>query len=1135
MADPRPTGGDALNARAGGLLSYFTRHKTVANLLLFVMLGAGLMAWPNMRAQYFPDVIIDGIDVSVRWDGAGAESVDAGIVQVLGPALQAVDGVTDTSARATEGSARISLEFAPGTNMDRAAEDVQAAIDSAGTLPEDAEDPELRRGGWSDRVTDVVITGPVGVDQLGRFADEMVVRLFQSGVTQATVKGIAAPSTIVEVPSLSLIRYDIGLSDIAARIAEEATGNAVGDVAGTARVRTGAANRSAEAISAIALRSNPDGSTLTIGDVARVTVEGVDRSRAYYVGDNPAVEISVVRSANGDAIGLQDSVERVAAQLQATLPPGTTIDLINARAEEITGRLDLLFKNGLQGLALVVILLFLFLNARTALWVAMGIPASMLAAIALMYAFGITINMISLFALILTLGIVVDDAIVVGEHADYRARTLKEPPKVAAERAAIKMFSPVFSATLTTVIAFFGLVIVGGRFGSLIADIPFTVIVVLAASLVECFLILPNHLSHSIGPNAGQAWYDAPSRWVNRGFDAFSLRIFRPVMALVIRARYPVLAGVILILASQIAMFVRGDVRWQFFSSPEQGEVTGNFAMLPGATRADTIQMMHEMQRATTALAARYATESGSNPVTYVVAEIGGNAGRGIAGADQKDPDQLGAISISLTDADSRPFTSSEFVSALQEEVVQSPMAETVSFRSYGSGPGGDSLDVQMSGADAVSLKAAAEALKSALTQFPEISGLEDSLAYDKEELLLELTPQGAALGLSIDALGGILRNRLTGIEAATYPDGIRSATIRVELPEAEQTADFLTRTQISTGDGVFVPLGDVVSVTSRTGFGTVRRENGIPLISVTGDLSDDDPDRAAQVQQIIDETILPDIAERFGVETNLAGLSEQEDAFLSDATNALILVLGGIYLSLAWIFSSWTRPIVVMAIIPFGLVGAIYGHHAWGIPMSLFTVVGLIGMVGIIINDSIVLVTTIDEYAADRGVVPAIIDGVANRLRPVLLTTLTTVLGLAPLLYEGSTQAEFLKPTVVTLVYGLGFGMVLVLLVVPSLMAMQADVARQIAAARRALRSRHAAMWGPVALGGLAATALFGALVGPVLVTGAAWPAAQAILPLLSGGAGAAMAIFIAMLALVLVVIYAATALTMALRRRQT
>jgi multidrug efflux pump subunit AcrB len=601
-------------------------------------------------------------------------------------------------------------------------------------------------------------------------------------------------------------------------------------------------------------------------------------------------------------------------------------------------------------------------------------------------------------------------------------------------------------------------------------------------------------------------------------------------MALVIRARYPVFAGVLLILATQVALFIRGDVRWQFFSSPEQGEVTGNFAMLPGATRADTLEMMHEMQRATQALSDRIEDVTGTNPVIYVVAEIGGNAGRGIAGSDQKDPDQLGAISISLVDADSREMTSAEFVSALQEEVVQSPMAETVSFRSWGSGPGGDSLDVQMFGADAQTLKAASEALKSKLNQFPEISGLEDSLAYDKEELLLELTPQGEALGLSIDALGGILRNRLGGIEAASYPDGVRSATIQVQLPDAELTQDFLDRTQIRTGDGVYVPLGDVVTVTSRTGFATVRRENGVPLISVTGDLSDDDPDRAAEVNKIIDETILPTIAERFAVKTRLAGLSEQENAFLSDARNALILVMGGIYLSLAWIFSSWTRPAVVMAIIPFGLIGTIYGHNAWGIPMSLFTVVGLIGMVGIIINDSIVLVTTIDEYAADRGLVPAIIDGTANRLRPVLLTTLTTVLGLAPLLFEGSTQAEFLKPTIVTLVYGLGFGMVLVLLVVPSLIAMQADFARQITAARRALRTNRRAIWLPAGLAAAAAVALFAALVVPVLLTGAAWPPLQAVAP---ASAGIAMSVFVAGLATILLAIYLVAALVLGARRR--
>jgi len=254
---------------------------------------------------------------------------------------------------------------------------------------------------------------------------------------------------------------------------------------------------------------------------------------------------------------------------------------------------------------------------------------------------------------------------------------------------------------------------------------------------------------------------------------------------------------------------------------------------------------------------------------------------------------------------------------------------------------------------------------------------------------------------------------------------------------------------------GTYVPLADIVSVTQRTGFSTVRRENGIRLISVTGDISEDDPARASEIEDALEQQILPRIASEQQVEWRLSGQSEQEDAFLSDAMTGLILSLTGIYLALAWVFSSWTRPVVVMAVIPFGLVGTIYGHAVWDIPMSMFSIVGLLGMTGIIINDSIVLVTTIDEYAEERGLIPSIIDGVANRLRPVMLTTLTTVLGLMPLLFERSSQAQFLKPTVVTLVYGLGFGMFLVLLVVPSFIAMQYDVRRRVDAYKRGLAFR--------------------------------------------------------------------------------
>ncbi|MEM9756985.1 MAG: efflux RND transporter permease subunit, partial [Pseudomonadota bacterium] len=430
------------------------------------------------------------------------------------------------------------------------------------------------------------------------------------------------------------------------------------------------------------------------------------------------------------------------------------------------------------------------------------------------------------------------------------------------------------------------------------------------------------------------------------------------------------------------------------------------------------------------------------------------------------------------------------------DEVRRLPLVEEISFRGFRGGPGGDAIDVELFGADTESLKAAAEALKAALAPFGEVSALEDNLAYDREELSLTLTPQGEALGFEIDALGRTLRNRLGGIEAAAFPDGLRTGTIRVELPADELTADFLERTLLRTATGEYVPLADIVTVSARTGFSTVLRENGVVTVSVTGDLSEDDPERAEEIMAILADEILPDIAERFGIGFQLSGLAEQERDFLADAGLGFILCLIGIYFVLAWIFASWTRPAVVMAIIPFGLIGTIWGHMAWDVPLSMFTVVGLIGMTGIIINDSIVLVTTIDDYAKDRGLWPAIVDGVCDRLRPVLLTTLTTVLGLAPLLYEGSQQAQFLKPTVITLVYGLGVGMFIVLLVVPSVLAMQHDIGLRTQALRRAVGAgrRAPVLSGALIVAALAIAGLFAATLGAEIVTGAAILAVAAL-----------------------------------------
>ena len=1119
---------------AGGLLSYFTRHRTAANLLLVIMVVLGLASATQIRSQFFPDIVFDGITVNVNWQSAGPEDVDNAVVAVLEPQLLAVEGVEDADSTANEGSASIRLEFEPGWDMGRAMEDVKAAVDATNNLPEGADEPTIRRNGWRDRVTDVVISGPVSADQLARFGDEFIARLFREGITRTTIRGIASPEITIEVSEASLIRNQVTLREIANVIGAASDTNPAGDVAGgSARVRTGTEKRSATQIEEITIRSNPDGSKLRVADVATVTVEGIDRGETYFKGPYQAISIRVDRSDKGDAISMQAAVQRVADEMQEVLPPDTKIELIRTRAEEITDRLNILLDNGIIGLGLVVVLLFLFLSARTALWVAAGIPVAMLAAIALMYVFGMTINMMSLFALIICLGIVVDDAIVVGEHADFRHRRLGEPPVEAAENAARRMSMPVMSATVTTVLAFFALVAIGGRFGQLILAIPLTVILVLLASLVECFLILPNHMTHALAAKRRTPWYDWPSRIFNIGFRWVRDHIFHRLMRLVVFLRYPVIAGVILILTISISMFLRGDVTWRFFNSPEQPSVSGNIAMLPGARRADTLEMIREMQRATEAVGARYEAEYGTNPITFALAQLGGTTGRGLAGSETKDEDQLGSIAIELIDPDLRPYSSFAFVSDLQEEVRAHPLMETMSFRGWRSGPGGDALDVKFYGADASVLKAASEALKVAVSRYSEVSAVEDNLAYDKNELILDLTPLGTRLGFTIDGIGTELRQRLNGIEAAEFPVGLRSAKVMVRLAEDELTADFLQTTRLTTPEGAYVPLSEIVTAEPSLGFSTVRRENGLRTVTVTGDISEDDPVAAEAIVTALKTEILPQIASSFGVEYQMGGLAEQEKEFFSDAALGFSLCLLGIYLTLAWIFASWTRPLVVMAVIPFGLVGTIYGHYIWDVPLSMFTVVGLIGMSGIIINDSIVLVGTIDEYARDRAIIPAVIDATADRLRPVLLTTLTTVLGLAPLLYETSAQAQFLKPTVITLAYGLGFGLVIVLLIVPSLVVAQADFGKLMTSLKRGTMRANAPLRPRLLLiaATLASLATVAASLGYYAITGQPLPLLVGLTadrPMMS-----ALALSFAAMLLGLLIIFAVTWLVAALTTR--
>ncbi len=1048
------TPAEMIGRASRGVFGYFVRHRTAANLILLLMLVGGYFASTQIRSQFLPGFVVEKVTVSVVWPGAGPADVDNAIIGLIEPRVLSVEGVEGTDTLAREGQASIWIEFEEGWDMGRAVDEVKAAVDQISGLPSSSETPRIVHGAYRDRITDVVIHGPLDPAQLTRLATEFQGLLFREGVTRTRLRGVEDPVIRIAAPEASLIRHDISISEIAAAIADETDTNPAGDVsAGSKRVRTGVERRSAEDIGAIALKTNPDGTRLFVRDVAAIEIEGVDQGFAYFRGENPAVTVSVDRSAKGDSIKIQAQVQKVADVFAETLPEGVGVQMTRTRAQAITDRLNILFSNGAFGLGLVLIFLFLFLSARTAFWVAMGIPAAMAATVGIMWMVGLTLNMVSLFALLICLGIVVDDAIVVGEHADFLAEK-GVPPAEAAEQAARRMAAPVFSASITTIIAFAGLVFIGGRFGTLIIDIPLTVIAILIASLIECFLVLPAHMRHTLAAKGKKRFYDWPSRQFDKGFRWFRETAFRPLIRYVIAGRYLVIGGALCLLLYSISMIISGEVRWRFFNAPERGTIDANIAMLPGAERADTRQQLREMEAALNRVAERLEAEHGRSPLEYAIAQVGGNAGwRGLAGVEGKDKDLLGALSVSLIDPDLRPYTQWEVISAWQDEILRHGKLETLALFGGRSGPGGDAIKIKYIGDDVATLKAAAEATKLALEAFSPVSALEDTLAYDKGELLLTLTPKGQALGLSTDQIGQVLRNRLSGVEAAEFQVNSRTATVEVSLPEDELTADYLERARIRTPSGAYAALSEVVEVDTRLGFSAVRREDGLPVIVVTGDIAEDDPMAAQEVTDAISQQIIPDIVSRFDIQAEISGLAEQEKDFFNDATQGFIACLVGIYLVLAWIFASWTRPIVILLAIPFGLVGAIWGHHWFDIPLSMFTVVGLIGMAGIIVNDSIVLITTVDDYAKDRALFPALVDGVCDRLRPVLLTTLTTVAGLTPLLYESSLQAQFLKPTVITLAFGLSFGLVMVLAVTPAFVIMQQDIGDAWRAFRRGSR----------------------------------------------------------------------------------
>ncbi|MEL7302306.1 MAG: efflux RND transporter permease subunit [Pseudomonadota bacterium] len=1045
-----PRSGNRALPPGSGLISLFARHSTAPNLLMLTLILIGFYSLSKLNRQFFPDIVIPVIAVNVSWPGASAEDVEKNILDVLEPELRFLDNVDQVISYAREGNASITLEYPSNADMQKAQSDVEQAVGRVTTLPEESETPTVSQVTFFDRVAKIAVSGPFSEQVLKSYAKRLRDGLLANGIDSVELAGARDEEVRVSIRPADLYRLGLTLQDVSSKIAENTQDQPAGTLEGEneLQLRARADRKTPEELRDIEIRSFPDGRKVFLRDIATVTTDFDRDGVVGWKSGERSVELTVQRALTADTLETMEKMNAYIETARAEFPKSLKIEVYDVMGKLVAQRLNILIVNGLQGLALVLVTLFIFLNGRIAFWTAAGIPIAMFATLGVMLATGQSINMVSMFGLIMMLGIVVDDAIVVGEHA----ASLEEQGLSrleAAEQAGVRMMPPVTAATLTTAAAFMPILLISGRIGDILSAIPYVVMAALAASLIECFLILPGHLRHGKPSKRGPSKF---RRGFDRGFNTFRDRMFGPFVDLTFRWRYTTVAVLVGTFILAVGLLQGGRVNFVFFPNlpPENLEASIYFA--PG-TPTDAQQKavtqlsaaLREAEKAMLANSRARATED--QPAETKLVD---NSFTTIGKAGQTRGDNLARINVQLTPTEARTTSAEAIIKAWRAAVPKIPGVQRVVIAGRRGGPPGRDVDVRLQNAPVATLKKAAEELKTKLTGFPGASAIDDDLPYGKQELIFELTPRGTALGFTGESVGRQLRNSFEGAIATRFARDDEEITVRVlreqELPGPAALADVY----LSTTEGQRVPLLEVVTLSDRQTFSLIQRRDGVRTVAVTADLNTDVMTTDAAVQRLEAE-IMPELAKKYGITYRYAGRAEETGDSFRDLQSGALLALALIYIILGWVFADYWKPLAVMSIVPFGFVGAVVGHWVMGFPITIISMIGLLGLSGILVNDSIVYVSRLNERVRDGEPLEQACMGAArDRLRAVLLTSITTIAGLFPLVFETSLQAQFLIPLAITIVFGVAAATVLVLILVPALIGIGADVGRAAGGLRR-------------------------------------------------------------------------------------
>ncbi len=1037
--------------KESGFLKFFVEHRTSANIIMILMIVIGLLSIGRLNKQFFPDFDVEVIAVSIDWPGATAEEIDQNIVQLLEPELRPISGVKKVSSKSVEGVGSTQVEFNYGHDMQKGRTDIETAV-SRISFPEKANKPKIIVGEFFDTVTRIVLSGDVSLSLLREKSKKLKEVLLNSGVDKVDIQGLPEEEILIEISQLEAARLKLSFNKIANLIkleTQDVSGGSFAD--GSLRVRTIGEKRLVETFKKLELKNSSSGGRILLDDIAEIKSSVKKGSVLKSIDGNPAVELWVRRSKTSDALEVSENVEKVIDNAKNIIGNVIKVETYNTAAKLIEERISLLVKNGLSGLCIVLAVLFLFLSRNTAIWVALGIPIAFLATFGVMFVSGQSINMISLFGLIMALGIVVDDAIVVGEHSSYLKTKRKLNSTQAPVVAATRMSMPVISAMLTTVAAFIPLFMVKGVIGEIIAAIPWVVCAVLVASLIECFLVLPAHLAHFDKSSKEESKFRL---WFDQKFNAFQEGSFRRFVTLTFNYRYVTFMVAVGMFIVSVGMMSGGRVLFSFFPTPEADIVIVNYKMHSGSTRSQTTRMLENVEKGLNKTSTQFSNSPGL--VRFKMSTIGSRTSfSNDSGPNSMGNDILGSMVVELTTADKRNVRTKEFIKVWKENIENVSGLDKLTIRAPSGGPPGRDLDVRFQGKDLEILKLASNELIKIAETIPGVTSLEDNLEYGVQERILGLTNKGQSLGLSILDIGEQVRSAINGSIISKFPKGDEEVTVRLKLSENEQLTDMITNLRIISPSGVSFKLKDIIKIDEKLPFASINRKNGFREVTISGDLF---PPlmSTSQARQFLMENGLPEIAKKYNVSYRFDGRDlEQKETFADMGTGSIIGLLL-IYFILAWVFKSWSRPFSIMIMIPFSFIGAVLGHYLLGLTMSILSMFALLALAGIVVNNSIILVSTIERRLEDlknknknkneESVInESIITGVVDRFRPVLLTSLTTIGGLSALMFETSLQAQFLIPMAATIVFGLGITALLVLVIVPAMMGISNDFSKFI------------------------------------------------------------------------------------------